>query len=201
MKTSKDKEIWESESKSKIWDPRSENQDPKSKSKYQKSWKNIQTIWKKIPKIMKTISKLFLKYARNFIWGLLRVIWRSFGVKWVEGVKITNVTFRHEEMIQIKCPRNLEKIFLSMKNEKKKKTLKLRFRGGNISIFDFEIFSKCSILFQIFRFWDYFSNISRIFRFLDFQIFFQQNRDFQISVCFWNFQIFTFLMLQKFQIL
>ena len=39
-------EIWESASKSKIWDPRSENRDPKSKPKYQKSWNKIQRILK-----------------------------------------------------------------------------------------------------------------------------------------------------------
>ena len=81
----------------------------------------------------------------------------------VKGGKLTNMTFRHEGVLKIKCPRNLE--------EKKWNFDFLIF----FLIFDFEIFSK----------------ISRFFRFSDFEIFFNIFEISRFSVFFQIFQDFS----------
>ena len=97
--------------------------------------------------------------------------WRIYVTKTVETVelcivehrKITNVTFRHEGVFKIICPRKLEKYFSRWK-------MKLQFRK-KIRCWDFCF--KCSRFFHIFIFWDFFQEFQDFFRF---SFFFKKKR-------------------------
>ena len=103
--------------------------------------------------------------------------------------KITKVTFRHEGVLKIIFPRNLEHYFSRWKMKKK---LKLRCWKKK----------KKNVQFSIFRLRYLFSKSSRFFRF---SVVFQKFQDFQICsdifrFVFQNFEIFRFFIFQKFRI-
>ena len=107
--------------------------------------------------------------------------------------------FRHERVTKIIVHQNLGKhIFI---NEKCKQMLKLRFWKKKFDFLFWDLCSKFSRVFRIFRFWDFFSKSSI---FSDFRlkkyiyIYFSEFQfvwDFEISdFCLQNFEIFIFFL-------